>query len=70
MGRRYVNHRRTSWNNINVRTAIAAGTEFYGTIDQSENRVVFTKTNVFAGMMLGAALANDDVAGNGRLSTE
>lgn len=64
------NSRRASWNDINVRPTGATRTEFYRAINQSKQRIVFTQTNVFARMMFGAALANNDIAGNGRLATE
>ena len=42
----------------------------YGAIDQRKQRVITANADVFVGVMLGAALTNDDVTGNGRLTTE
>src|ERR1700722_13999282 len=44
--------------------------ELHLPVDQREDRVVATQANVVARLPLGAALAEDDVAGDHRLTTE
>ena len=42
--------------------------ELHVTVYQRENRVVAAETDIGAGLPTGAALADDDVAGNDRLA--
>lgn len=62
--------RRASRNDVDIRPLIATGAEFYHAIDQSKQRKVFTQTHVFTGVVLRAALTNNNVAGNSRLTAE
>lgn len=48
--------------------AIIRSLELDLTVDQCENRVVFSNSDVFARMKLGAALSNDDAAGTNDLT--
>jgi hypothetical protein len=57
-------------NHRHERTVIAAFAEHYFAIDESEQRVVLAHAYVLAGVVLGAALTHDDVAGNEGLATE
>ena len=50
--------------------AFALLLELDDAIAQSIQRVVFAHTDVLAGIVLRTALADDDVTGNGCLSTE
>ena len=50
--------------------ALHATREVDATVAQSEQRVVLAATDVLAGMELGAALTNDDVAGANMLTAE
>ena len=56
------NHR----NDALVATGLA---EVDGSVDQSEERVVLTDAHVVTRVVLGSALANDDVAGEALLAT-
>ncbi len=58
--RQYVYHRPVS----------PAFRERNGAIDKSKQSVVFTDTHVFAGVVLRAALADDNVTSDGQLTTE
>jgi hypothetical protein len=58
--RKYVYHRPVS----------PAFRERNGAIDEGKQGVVFTDTHVFAGMVLRAALADDNVTSDGLLTTE
>ena len=51
-------------------TLAAAAAVLHGPVDQGVQRVVHTDPHVPAGVMLGAALPHDDVAGGGVLSTK
>lgn len=52
------------------RTVLTALAELYGTIDHSEQGVVFADTYVLTRVVLGATLTHDDVASNDGLTTE
>src|ERR1700678_4477145 len=54
---------------IDVYTA-AAAVEFHVAIDEGENGVVAAEADVAAGEEFGAALADDDIAGNDGLAAE
>ena len=41
---------------------------YHQTVHQSEQSMVFSDAHVLSGVVLGAALAHDDVAGSGRLA--
>ena len=43
---------------------------FYRAVFQGKERPIATGPDILAGVELGAALANKDVSGDGRLSTE
>lgn len=46
----------------NERAVVFAFAEHYGAIDEGKQCVVFAYADVFAGVVLGAALADEDVA--------
>ena len=52
------------------RALVAAFLELHRAINQGKQRVVFADTYVSTGVVLGAALTHDDVAGDERLTTE
>lgn len=54
----------------NGRTVQTTFLEDYNTVLQGVQCVVLTHCHVLAGVVLGAALANDDVAGNALLTTK
>src|ERR1700761_3527107 len=48
----------------NMHLALGLAGEFYLAVDQGEDRMVAAEAHVGAGMPLGAALTDQDVAGN------
>src|SRR5690606_35188486 len=50
--------------------AVAGGMERHRAFDQREQRVVLADADIAAGMPFGAALADDDVAGDDALAAE
>ena len=53
-----------------IRFAFAFLAELHGSVYESEERVVFTDTHVFTGVVNRAALTNDNVARLSELATE
>jgi hypothetical protein len=53
-----------------LHAAFGAGLELHGAVDQREDGVVATDADIAAGLHLGAALADDDVAGDHGLAAE
>ena len=53
----------------NSALVIAALVEVHNTVNESIESIVFADTYVLSGIVLGAALANDDVAGYALLAT-
>lgn len=62
--------RRVEWLYVNVGFIIRLFTEYYGTIYQSEERMIFTNAYVITGAVLGTTLANDDIACDYFLASE
>lgn len=58
------------WKNRYIRFSTGFLFERNSPIDQREKRVVSSQTYVFTGIVLGSSLANDDVAGFGKLTAE
>ncbi len=54
----------------NESSVLSSLPEFNNTIAESEQRIVFSNTNIFTGMVNGTALTNDNVAGDCRLAAE
>ena len=48
----------------------ATGLELHFAVNQRKHGVVFAKADVFACVIVGAALANDDVASDNRFTAE
>lgn len=59
-----------SRNYVHNRPFIAAFAERYGTVDESKQRMIAAQPYVFAGVVFGAPLTNDNVTCDGRLTTE
>ena len=53
-----------------VAAVFAAFVEFHHTVDQGVERVVFAHADVLAGVVGGAALTHDDVAGDALLTAK
>jgi hypothetical protein len=55
-------------NDVDNRLATRTLGEEDAAIDKSKQRVILTHTDIFAGIVLGTALANDDIAGENDFS--
>jgi len=60
----------TGRDDVYVRTAVPTGPELNDAINKGKQRIVFTQTYVFAGVMLRTPLTDNDIAGNSRLAAE
>ena len=58
----------SEWNNRYVRAVVGLLTELNDAVFQRKQRVIFAHADVFTGVMLGAALANDDVSSDATLA--
>ena len=58
----------SEWNNRYVRAVVGLLTELHDAVFQREQRVILAHADVFTGVMLGAALANDDVSSDTTLA--
>ena len=57
-------------NHGNEASVFAAFVEFHHTVDQSIERIVLAHSDILSGIVDGATLTHDDVAGDALLTTE
>lgn len=58
------------WNDRNVGSVVCFFAEFHDAVGQCEQRVVFTDTDIFTGMVLRSSLTNNDVACDASLAAK